>query len=409
MVTCKIALFRHTAVLAALSAEAAFGGSLKLEKLGAIDVDHPAFLFYHSGSGSEGALVGTSFTMFGGTNVFKVEEIGKKLTSLDTVKAHDVSGEFIWPNSADLVPDSVFGPNKALVADGFLVPGKGNGGLYILDMQTGERHPLVAPKSGWFFHSGIWTDMNGDGNLDCVTARANKPMFGGGQGEMLWLENPGNGAMDGWDEHVMVEGPDVFVRSIHLKGVTAPSFVAAEFFGQAVSLVYQNEAGKWQRKVIDDTIGSVFDVRVADLNQDGREELVVTNHVKDSRSGVYAYEAPLEGPIKGKWMRHTLLSGMETRQGGMGQASPGSPIPFFPNLADRSGRPWILVAGDGSQRLHLLVPGQGWEYKEEILLDAQCTVGQPVIADVDGDGLQEIFAPAYDSSKIFGFSYRPAN
>ena len=51
-------------------------------------------------------------------------------------------------------------------------------------------------------------DMNGDGLLDVLTARATKPIVGTQSGEMLWLEQPASNPLSGdaWTEHVISSG-----------------------------------------------------------------------------------------------------------------------------------------------------------------------------------------------------------
>ena len=61
----------------------------------------------------------------------------------------------------------------------------------------------------------VWRDMNGDGLLDIVTARAFDPLFiGKPSGKLIWLEQPKTSPLANvpWTEHVLVDGPEtVFV------------------------------------------------------------------------------------------------------------------------------------------------------------------------------------------------------
>ncbi len=50
--------------------------------------------------------------------------------------------------------------------------------------------PLSSPSTGYFYHKADWYDVDGDGLLDLITARATKPLFGSGSGELLWLKQP---------------------------------------------------------------------------------------------------------------------------------------------------------------------------------------------------------------------------
>ena len=114
--------------------------------------------------------------------------------------------------------------------------------------------------------------------------------------------------------------------------------------------------------------------------------------------------------------RHTLLTGIETRQKGIKQASPGTILAFHPVkvMPNSSTKPWILVSGDGSQRAHLLVPAKGaeqddWTYAEHIIWNAESTVGQSTVGDLDDDGQMEIMIPAYDTNKVAVFTVKPLN
>ena len=77
------------------------------------------------------------------------------------------------------MPQDVFGERAIVVPDGFLVPGKSDGGVYIVRMdgenltQTVDTIKISAPKSGYFYHMGYWVDLNGDGRKDFITARSN--------------------------------------------------------------------------------------------------------------------------------------------------------------------------------------------------------------------------------------------
>jgi len=72
----------------------------------------------------------------------------------------------------------------------------------------------------WSYHRVIWKDMDGDGDLDALTARFNWPFVTAARTALVWLENPGlplaETPSEGWNEHVMhdsyengYQGPDV--------------------------------------------------------------------------------------------------------------------------------------------------------------------------------------------------------
>ena len=59
--------------------------------------------------------------------------------------------------------------------------------------------------------------MNGDGLVDCVSARATVPTFGSPQGELVWFQNPGtNQFSTTWETHVVSPGPDIIIHVSHI-------------------------------------------------------------------------------------------------------------------------------------------------------------------------------------------------
>lgn len=265
----------------------------------------------------------------------------------------------------------------------------------------------------------LWYDLDGDGHLDILTARTNKPVVGSSKGELLWYRNPGQlKADDPWELHVLLDGPDVFFRIADLNGDGKPEIVAAEFFslklvvyacGSAAPGTCQTTSS-WQVVYTDPSIGALFDVSVVDLNLDGKPELLVTNHVNNvSISGVYAYEVPATLRPGQLWQRHTLALGFKVLIPGANQAAPGSAKTFHPHM-DAGARPWVLVAGDGAAQAYVLQPMSSqpgdWRYACSVLESTphHGTVGEPAITDVDGDGHADLFIPDYDHSSISVFS-----
>ena len=101
-------------------------------------------------------------------------------------------------------------------------------------------------EKDYAYHRVLWKDMDGDGDLDAVTARfhnANKEQ------SFAWLENPGL-PVDGWKQHeIYKNGPDVSFRNVQLKSnsVDMDCFVTAELWHEraAVYCVPINAQGGW--------------------------------------------------------------------------------------------------------------------------------------------------------------------
>lgn len=125
--------------------------------------------------------------------------------------------DFEWPNQISLAPKGALAGTNGdviVVPDGFLVPGKDSGGIYLV-LNATDASPVVQavkPKTfGHFYHMVQWVDMDGDGWLDILTARANGVFKF--TGELLWFKNPGQEGQYPWTEHVLATGPDVFIET----------------------------------------------------------------------------------------------------------------------------------------------------------------------------------------------------
>lgn len=383
--------------------------------LGSISTNKPAFLgIERLVDGENPSLVVTSFGFTGNDTISVIRDLPTVIRGVSTAKTETLTTSVVWPNQARVVPAEIFAFNAMVAVGGFFpIPWKSTGSVNIINLDNNNQTVQISrDKKGWWYHNAIWRDMNGDGRLDILTARARKGMFGGGGGELLWLEQPASNALGGyWQEHVLTEGPDVYFALEDLDGDGIEEIIATEFNAKRLTMYTQGTDGKLKRTIIDANVGSAFAVTVVDLNRDGSKELLVTNHENRSdESAVFAYEIP-NNIEDGDWTRHTLLTGLIT-QGGVGQASPGHALPIHPNTEHAATEaPWIVVSGDGSREAYLLKPNptedNPWAYSSDTILKTGGIVGKPAFADVDGDGNTELFIPAYDDNRIHVFTFAP--
>ena len=157
-------------------------------------------------------ITGFSLTKQAGEVHFVDVETG----TMGQINKHTAS-DIRWPNEVNTVPiqhhNKGFNTKDAgmeiteedalLVSDGFLVPGRDNGGLYVVSRPGHERNEWRAclaggngvdgllskletkkdsiendssvDEDGWFYHRSIWIDLTGDGRLSVLTARAKRP------------------------------------------------------------------------------------------------------------------------------------------------------------------------------------------------------------------------------------------
>lgn len=399
---------RSTGLWALLSISfAGVASAQNYTKVSEIKVNHPAFLDIEwDDNQSNYTLWVNSFSPFGQDKVYSIDRLSNLSSSPESLRVKSTFEKINWPNQTQKVPYEVFEKdNLYTIAGGFLVPGKGNGAIELRSTKNRSNISLTTLKPGFFYHKVIWADINNDGRLDVLTARANKPIFGSTKGELLWLEHPENPFEDHWNEHLIATGPDVNFIYEDIDQDGSYEIIATEFFSEKVSL-WWSEGNHWKSKVIDQSIGAPFDLELSDLNHDGSKDLLVTNHV--ASGSVFAYQIPKDFKHE-TWTRRTLLTNIKTTAFGFNQASPGKAFSFYPQLDQKDQKPSIIVAGDGSQSAYLLTPRsedpKDWSYQETVILKVKSgVIGQIAVEDVDSDGITEIFVPAYDENRIHIFS-----
>ena len=345
-----------------------------------------------------------------------------------------LNSSFNWPNQAS--PVELLGKRVILAAGGFLVPTHDTGEVVLIDPSTGLVTPVARPKPEYFYHKAILQDMNGDGLVDILAARAKVPsvrFWESRHTELVWFEAPS------WEEHVLVEdGPGVaFEWTSAFSGAgpnnTLPVLVAAQFFIQPrLAIYYCSAAGAkaWsecpkeelRNLTIDATEGSFFGARVADLNGDGSPEILATNNRADGRGGVFVYEPPAGDWRIGAWTKHVLSRGWRPKSSWLpkpGQGAPGTCFPVWlpsargaapskPTLLGN--KPTIVFSTDDGGQVVQLVPrsnaSDDWQYDNmTITTSPEGTIGSPTALDVDGDGWPELFVPNYNQGTLDMWSW----
>jgi hypothetical protein len=239
--------------------------------------------------------------------------------TLDEMGVDSDSGESFSSYVDSLTQDAL------LVADGFLVPGKDRGGIYVVNNPANKESewsiPLTDPFSTdrWFYHKSIWVDLTGDGRQSILTARAklskvatttpiktydspsiytdamqeteveqNRPK----NGQLIWLEmpkphhfdvesstpleedgtpfNPFNKRHLPWKERVLATGPDVtFAVADMDPNDDTIEILASQFFDEKVTL-HSIKRGATPEvtfsRVIDDKPGAAFGGILVDLD-----------------------------------------------------------------------------------------------------------------------------------------------
>lgn len=366
--------------------------------------------------------------------VYFMRSPGRHLYNLTEWPLTRLANSAVWPNSPDDLPSGVVpGYEGVIWSSGFLVPTKTKGRLEIFNMNAEDPTKTcinIASKDtkDYAYHRVLWKDMDGDGDMDAVTARfhnANKEQ------SFAWMENPGE-AVDGWTQHeIYTNGPDVNFVNLQLQsnGVDMDCFLTAELWHlrTAIYCIRTGVAGGWtnpenvQMRVIDDTVGQAFDVLVDDLNNDGRVDLLLTafNNSRHVMTGnVLVYEIP-DDIFEGQWVRHVIADGFKPAIGN-NKMSPGAPKTFYPSDAyanemvdSKPHRKWIAVSGDDDGHAYVLRPRSDatddWSpYEKSVIVSSGGeTVGTLAIGDMDADGYTDMIISGYSANKLFVYTYKP--
>ena len=392
--------------------------------------------------GSDGpALLLTTFGPVGKDRVLAVPSIRNMLSNASAPTPVDLDDEAKWPNMASFVPTGTLGvafPAAAVLeAGGFFVsPAKATGEIALLNLKqlpggAPRKTKISTDKGGWFYHEAKWMDVNGDGLLDAVAARAHKPVLGAAHSELVAYVQPVV-AHETWSELVLTDGgvgPGVGFSLVELDGDNKTQVVASQFFAAQDLSIWWCDAPHWSgcgstgergarapaaKSVVidrDPDKAGFFAVSWVDLNGDGRKDLLATTNEANGRGGVYAYEQPRGDWRTEKWTKHTLATGYKPTLPFLpGRGSPGAALAFLPARQQR--RPSVLVSADDGGFVDLLTPlsSIGWGYLKQRLVNSSGTIGSLAVADLSGGvpgsstGATHFVVPLYAENKVALYS-----
>jgi len=429
-----VAMVCFGALALRLSAVACVAGAgLRLERVNNFTgLDHAAYAFLSD-------ILPGSFLLnrFQGAPLSGKSEVS--IVDVATGASRNVATNIDWPNVATIVDEAVFGFKAAIIGAGFLVPSHTVGGIWLVELSAEPRvlrdGPLKItkdmrtwrPDSGWFYHKGDLADMNGDGLLDVVTARCADSVepWNVKTGKLVWLEQPKSGAFNGtpWVEHPIQDGPD-FLFALEPPQKTRTAGVpeggatigacASEYISKKLTYVHGSERAGYTTRVVDPELGNGFGCAWADLNGDGKLDLLATNHFNQNGSVfAYTWDGDLADPATSV-RRHVLATGFNASTTQLGKAAPGDAIPFFAQVNGTDGKPLVLVSADNGNYFCILVPNaphdpKDWTYTKQMSEFIGADVGRIAIGDTDGDGYNELFVPAYDMGQVVHFKFMPTN
>jgi len=275
---------------------------------------------------------------------------------------------------------------------------------------------ITEDRDDYWFMTGEWVDMNGDGRMDYLTSTSNGEE---GDGELLWLEHPENGIDEDepWKSHYISDGPSTWTRTDVLDNYPGEIIVwAAEYWNERLTVTrVSTEDGTFidSRVIDDDDFGSAYSIKMVELNGDGKKQLLAHNWQRsEDDTRVYAYTVP-DDLMEGEFEKFTVAKNFDPVWNLWGSnRSPSFPYPIYPDGYENNKRAHIVVAGSGDYSASLLIPTgdpSKFEYEKETIVKTGGVVGDIDTADLDEDGWLEMYMANYNDGyvEVFKMSQAP--
>nr|XP_039259307.1 uncharacterized protein LOC120335754 [Styela clava] len=379
-------------------------------------------------------------------SLLRIRDVTPWLRHEKPAKISTVGKNIGWPNSVGKVEGSIMpGSTEDIwwASTVFYLPQEEEGRLVFLplngtvtELPTGTEitHNPIHISSGtngknWYYSGVKWMDMNQDGWPDIVTSRSRGMPGSIKISELVWFEHPGyrylvSSVRGNWRSHPITHGPDVAFEVLRIplpSGESRQVLIGAGYWDNKLYVVWTDDPEEdWtdpeqvKERVIDNH-GWFFDLQLADINADGRDDILVSTWSHGSKQGsVIAYEIPCDF-IRDEWRKHILIDGGLASDlpdlGSGGKINAFHPVIRHGSL-DRKKKPFIMVSGDDDGQVYVLVPDSpktnDWKYTKHTIYKSRGAVGAISIEDLNHDGFNEIVVPVVASNKLMIFTYEPA-
>ena len=328
--------------------------------------------------------------------------------------------------------DGIYFPNEALphdidgdgdldllVSGGFFVcefnPAVGPcGALFWLEQTNGPwvRHDIVPGGSPHFYHRAEFVDIDRDGIDDLITVAELLD-----DAEAQWFRGTGQGTGFESVPHVIGQGGGSLPVVHDVDGDSDLDLASGQYFLEGQSYVWfenveppsdTNPSGVWERHDITDSQGRTIQLSVIPgLFGDGTEGWVGSNHVPtpespdDHQAGIYIMEPPSDPRLP--WDQRLISDGIESRPtvGAAFQAAPGV---FSWGDVDDDGDIDLTVSGDGDDRVFWFEQTSPGQFVQHVLAESFAQAAGGTVADLDGDGDNEVVFTSYETHEVLIFS-----
>ncbi|MDP6064806.1 MAG: VCBS repeat-containing protein [SAR202 cluster bacterium] len=259
------------------------------------------------------------------------------------------------------------------------------------------KHVVHERSNEWLERHAI-ADINGDGKPEIVT-------IDNINGSVLWFEFDGDPRdAASWSQHYICHEDlpgayDVAVSDYDGDGemeIVASSWVKGNMFAY-----FDRQDGEWVKSIVDEGVKETRMVRAVDMNGNGRPDFIGTASGSDLLAW---YENPGD-PYNHTWPRHII-------------DTPKRPNKGQPVDMDGDGGLDLVMAirGDDSVKGVLETPGAQivWyermgpdSWTKHVIADEFHQASEAVAADVDGDGQMEVVATAWGANgRVALFKHR---
>lgn len=358
------------------------------------------------------------------------------------------NGVFNWPNSLNPIPTEVFSSTGyLLVADGFGTPSAHDGCLAIVnsngnlpadfgDIQfisngCGQGNLL---QTKYYYHYTQWVDMDGDGDLDILTARCSSLTNPTEctDSDLVWFQNPGGPfsvTARTWKEFVVESSIGVTDTGFDLIEYNGVKYVIAGGFASGQLVLYSGtnwvDTASINAQPIANGYGNTtfyFTQQWADMNNDGIPDAVVTIGSYGLGEGVLLVYPGVDNNGALGLADGIMVYDQFPVFSSSSVGSPGEAVAFYYGVNDKANGvlPSILVSGDDDGQMYMFDPTGytnpdgsdfNWQYNNAVIFKTKQfspfvtpfnapTVGQMTVADIDGDGCNDIVVPSYYLKQI---------
>ena len=328
--------------------------------------------------------------------------------------------------------DLDIGVGTGFLICGILSPGGACGGVLWFEQRNNAwaKHEVLSPNQTAFYHTTLFTDLDGDGTKDLITVAEDRRIKEGFIEEFARVEwfrgDPTLGDLFEPTPRIIGEGGGSLPQLYDVDGDGDLDLVSAEYFaGLGASFTWYEQVtapvagadasnpnayvGEWTRHIIDDQSGPSIQGSIVDgflKNQD--MVLIGANHTNtqknsdDPKEGIFLY-TPTDD-LKSPWNRRLISNGIQSATAEAGQAAPGI---FGWGDLENDGDLDLIVNGDADDRI-FLIEQKDDTFITHVLDDGIPQGGGMKIADLNGNGVKELVVTHFEEDSIYLYVNDPA-